>query len=137
MLDEIHKEKWSELEVSNGPAEHVPEAILGLLSSNEEQFDQAYWLLDNHIVVQSDLYSSAAVVPKYLEEIFVRSIYRERILNLLYEIGSGFSHDRELMETCKSEVTTVLQNLKCHIEIENTHDAVMIERLLRDLNGQT
>lgn len=120
MLNNIFDENWSELKTLTGTAEHVPHAVLGLLSENEQEFDASYWKLENHVVVQGELFDSAAVLPKYLEEVFIRSKFKHGVLELLFQIGNGTCCDKELQNFCYREVIASLTRLKNHPEIVNT-----------------
>jgi len=111
MLDQVNLEDWGSVQVLSGSANHVPEAIMGLLSSNKVDFDKAYWKLDNHIVVQGDLFSSAALVPKYLEEVVLKTKFKEPVIDLLWQIGSGYSSDNNLQSLCYENALKVLKNL--------------------------
>jgi len=117
MLEKIKTEDWSSLETLNGSAEHVPNAVLELLTDNKEKFDKAYWKLENHVVVQGDLYSSAAVLPKYLEEVVIKARFKPGVLELLFQIGNGHAQSTELEEKCFSGVIEVLKRLLIHPEI--------------------
>ena len=118
MKDFVSSENWSELSTLTGNAEHVPAALSGLLSYDRSEFEASYWKIDNHVVVQSDLYSAAAVVPKYLEEIFPLATYKNDVLELLYEIGNGSSESKALEDTCYREVIAVLDRLQNSEELE-------------------
>ena len=89
MLKHIHEEKWSDLHVLTGTAEHLPEAILGLLSENKTTFDAAFWKIDNYAIVQGDLFSSAAVLPKYLSEVVLKSKYKAKVIDLIKHFSWG------------------------------------------------
>ena len=120
MLDKIHHEKWEDLRTQTSNASHVPSAVLALITDNEEEFECAYWKLENHIVVQSDLYSAAAVVPKYLEEVFLKTKLKHGFSELLFQIGGGYSIDRELTNTCFNEVVQVYNNLIVNPQIQGS-----------------
>ncbi len=120
MLERIHEEKWNELRTQSSDASHVPEAILALLTDDEEEFEKAYWKIENHVVVQSDLYSAAAVVPKYLEEVFLKSKFKHRVLELLFQIGGGYSPDVDLTKTCYNEVVQICENLLSNPDIQGS-----------------
>lgn len=132
MLDTIHDEKWEESRTQSSIASHVPDAILALITENEEAFDRAYWKLENHVVVQSDLYSAAAVVPKYLEEVYLKTKFKHGVSELLFQIGSGYSSDNELVNICFNEVVRVYNKLIANPQIKGSE----YEKALReDLSG--
>lgn len=128
MLDKIHDENWTALKTQSSNASHVPDALLALITDNECEFERAYWKLENHIVVQSDLYSAAAVVPKYLEEIYLKTPFKRDVSALLFQIGSGYSVDRSLTDTCFNEVVRVYNNLLANAQIQGSE----FEKVIKD-----
>ena len=95
MFDEIDKIPWSHLKVIEGSTSNIPSAINGLISDDIDKREKSYWQLDNHVVVQSDLYESAFYVIPFLVEI-LNSHYqngRDKVYALLYEIGNGYPID--------------------------------------------
>ena len=133
MLDSIRKEEWAELDVLTGSAEHIPDAVIGLLSENRKKFDAAYWKIDNYAVVQGDLFSSAAVLPKYLALVVPRAKYKAEVVDLIWQIGTGDSVDTTLTKRCFSEAEKALQLLLKHPEIVSTVYETMIEAELKDM----
>ncbi len=95
MFESLDKLDWSSYLQAHGNAGHVPNAIRGLISDVPAEREQAYWKLDNYIVLQSDLYESALYVIPFLIEILKSkfSLGRGRIYDLLYEIGNGAAPD--------------------------------------------
>lgn len=69
MLEKINKIDWKGLRQAHGDADHIPEAIKGLLSEDEQISERSYWLLDNYVVLQSDLHEAALYVVPFLLEI--------------------------------------------------------------------
>ena len=116
-----------------GSAEHVPDAVFGLLSENKSDFDEAYWKLDNYVVVQGDLFSSAAVLPKYLIEVIVKTKFKEQVIDLVWQIGSGYSTDPKLQETCFKESMLALESLKKYPEISSSKYLKIIEGEIKEL----
>lgn len=101
-LDEyISHVPWNEVRVASGKAGHVPEALIGLLSPDEEAQNRSYWRLDNEVVLQSDLYEAAYfVVPVLVQMLSDRVTHgRERIYDLLYEIANGYAPPTTLCRT--------------------------------------
>lgn len=80
-------------------ADRIPEALCGLLSENPDIRKQAYWHLDNCVVVQSDLYEAAWYVIPFLLEILQASVDagREEVYDLLYEIGNGGARPEQVI----------------------------------------
>ena len=119
--------------VLTGTAEHVPDAVMGLLSENKSEFDAAYWKIDNYVVVQGDLFSSAAVLPKYLEEVVVKTKFKDQVIDLIWEIGSGYSNDPHLQETCFKEAMQALERLKKTPEIISSKYLKIVEGEINEL----
>jgi hypothetical protein len=91
-LDELKRIEWSKLRTANGFAEEVPSSLSGLLASTDmESALEAYWRLDNEIVVQRTLYEVAEfVVPILLSKVQSASdLAKERILDLLVQLAAG------------------------------------------------
>lgn len=134
MLEDIHrKEDWKSLKTNVGNAANVPDAILGLLSENEDEVEKAYWQIDNHVVLQSDLSESARFLPKYLEEAFIKSKYKGSVLELLFQIGNGASLDKELEEDCYKQVIAVLKRVVNHKDIIGTNWQEAVQEDIHDL----
>ena len=133
ILKQIHNENWSELKVLTGTADHVPDAILGLLSENKSAFEAAYWKLENYVVVQGDLFSSAAVVPKFLEDIVVKAKFKERVIDLIWQIGSGYSKDTHLQEECFNEAMRVLKRLENNPKIYSSKYGNIVKGEIKEL----
>ena len=133
MLDHIYKENWKNLTVLTGTAEHIPEAVLGLLYEDKATFVAAYWKIDNYSVVQGDLFTSAEVLPKYLYEVVLKSKYKEGVIDLIRQIGSGYSEDNELRKRCYAEAVRAFEMLLAHPEIESTKYFELIQKELNDI----
>lgn len=133
MLEQIHHENWKELHVLTGTAEHVPKAVLGLLSNNRKSFDAAYWKLENYVVVQGDLFSSAAILPKYLEEVVVKARFKESVIDLIWQIGTGYSENVELQKACFDGAYKAFSSLLKHPLIDSSKHAEMIKAELDDM----
>ena len=126
MLENLDTIKWKSLKTAHGDASHIPEAIRGLISNNEQIRRKSYWKIDNYAVLQSDLYEAAFYVIPFLLEILSSDIVegRERIYDLLYEIGNGYAPDEykirnndgtlsTLREACRKPV---LDEINLYIE---------------------
>lgn len=113
-LDRIFDVDWSSLEILTGTAEHVPHAILGLLASDPEDVRNAYWRLENHIVVQGDLYSAAAPAIEFLEAVALEGVHKTQILDLMLEIGIGCSPDLELAARCRTGTIEAFNRLRAN-----------------------
>lgn len=91
VLENLDAIPWADLKQAHGNAAHVAEAIRALESESARVRKEAYWKLDNHVVLQGDLYEAAAYVPPFLIAMLASSVRhgRELILDLLFEIGNG------------------------------------------------
>ncbi len=56
----MEKIDWSKIKGAHGTCEHIPDAILGLTSEDEEVRHSSYWRIDNYVILQSDLYEGAS-----------------------------------------------------------------------------
>lgn len=98
---EIARTPWTTLRVMMGTAEHVPAALRQLLcAATPEEGEAAYWKLENRVVVQGQLYSSAEfVVPVLLAALLEPRPTHTRIgiMELLFQIVAGQSHEDEVL----------------------------------------
>ncbi len=133
MFEQLDSIEWNELETNVGSASHVPDALKGLLSENEEEVEKAYWKIDNHVVLQGDLSESALYIPKFLEEALYITKYKRIVLELLFQIGSGISLNKHLEEECYIKVTDALLRAKDSTCIANTKWVSSIEEDLNTL----
>jgi hypothetical protein len=97
---ELNRPNWDHIVESDGPATKIPGAIRELLAAaTPEQAELAYWKLENHVVVQGQLFEAACfVVPiimtALLQEERPRFI-QISLLELLFQIVHGESHCEE------------------------------------------
>lgn len=84
---------WQLYEVADGSAARIGASLRSLLSATEpSETKDAYWQLENHIVVQGMVYSSALPTVHVLVAALADSRpfhVRVAILELLYQILSG------------------------------------------------
>lgn len=106
---------WQALREASGDARDVPDAVLALAAANSEtKASEAYWRLDNHVVVQGQLFESALpLVPVILSFLAgdLPEPARPRLLELLYQIVVGLTAEseiergnRDLARRCRTEV---------------------------------
>ncbi len=91
-LEDLDSVPWGELKQAHGTSGHVPDAILGLVSEDAQRRREAYWKLDNYVVLQSDLYEAAYYVIPFLLQILENPSTlnrREYVYDLLIEIANG------------------------------------------------
>lgn len=88
VLDKI---AWRKIRSLPGSSEYVPEAVNRLMSARtEEEAEEAYWQLDNRVVVQGQLFEAAKWIVAPLMISLPRLIspcVRIRVVNLLVEIS--------------------------------------------------
>lgn len=87
----MEKINWNTIKTSNGTAVNIPEALELLKSNLLEDRKKGYWLIDNHAILQSDLYEAAYYVIDPLIDL-LHSIEIEKkslIIDLLIEIAYG------------------------------------------------
>ena len=106
----IHKINWNEIRSNMGFCDSIPQAIENLISSNAEIRENAYWKLDNHIVVQGTLYEGAFYVIPFLLNYIYNDIEngKKEIYNLLYEIANGWSDYNDYVEFKYSEYENIM-----------------------------
>ncbi len=102
IIDQFANISWDKLEIASGKGGlHIYRALQGLLSSDSVVREKSYWHLDNEVVCQSDLYETAYfVVPFLLSVLRERVQYgRDRVYDLLYEIGNSYAPPTILVRT--------------------------------------
>jgi hypothetical protein len=95
LSDQIQAIPWRERKTASGDARDVPQALKDLSSEDQTKRDLAYWKLDNHVVLQGDLYEAARdVVPFLIEMLRAREPFgRDLIYDVLFEIANGYAPD--------------------------------------------
>jgi len=99
-LLELNNHDWGSLQAIVGPADYVPAAMEGLLAcTHPDDIEQYYWKIENHVVVQGQLFESATALVSVLLAALVDSPYRHvriTVLDLLFQIVNGGSHQAEV-----------------------------------------
>ena len=92
-LDLIYTINWSEIHSNTGFCTNIPDAVNDLFSADGKVRENAYWKLDNHIVVQGTLYEGAFYIIPFLLSYIFNDIEtgKEETYNLLYEIANGWA----------------------------------------------
>jgi hypothetical protein len=97
---ELQRTDWSAVREAAGSAEAIPDAIRSLLTApGPEDVGAPYWELENHVVLQGQLFEAAAVlVPVLLAALADERPRHVRIalLDLLFQIVSGEPHVEEI-----------------------------------------
>ena len=122
---------WNEIKVASGSAGRVPEALIGLLSPDEETRNRSYWRLDNEVVLQSDLYEAAYyVIPILVQMLEDKVAGRARIYDLLYEIGNGYAPSTTLFRTREGFLMPL--RFACYLELAKGSEVFMRDATDRD-----
>ena len=131
MIRKMLEVPWGQRKTKSGDARAVPGALLSINSPDARVRYEAYWSIDNYVVVQSDLYESALdVVPFLIELARERPLYgRDRVYDLLIEIACGSVPD-DVTATDLSGKKIPLQTA-CHKAVALGRDVYN-----RDLNDE-
>lgn len=135
ILESLDGIPWSRLRCLTGFADHVPEAVFGLMSEDSNAIEASYWRLENCVVAQGSLYEAAGYLPPVLLEAFDKAPLKWSILELLFQIGNGNAFDdSELENRCHSSVVSGLQhwllsNPNADLKVRNTVEDVLRELL--------
>jgi hypothetical protein len=97
--EELGRIEWATIRVSDGPATSVPEALIRLSESSTIEVGwKEYWMLDNSIVVQGNLFSAAEAAAPFVVELAINNEDHVRVLalELLIQLAGGVTHSKEL-----------------------------------------
>lgn len=90
MKTTVESTSWASLRQASGTCEQIPVALEELCSPDERVRERGYWKIDNHVVLQGDLYEGAPFVARALVEILARGAPgRDRVYDLLIELAYG------------------------------------------------
>lgn len=91
----VEKVPWRALRCQVGKATQVPQALRVLASADQERaVKDAYWSLDNAVVVQGDLFEAAPEVVPFLFQLLeggISDVSRTWVYELLLQLAIG--HD--------------------------------------------
>jgi len=113
---------WSKLEACGGcaSADHVPTAIETLFTGSPDERRQAYWQIDNNVIVQGGLFESAPYAARLVVDRLLADPHKLNleILDLLFELANGSAlgkiiehgplHGQSIQELCRKTVSEVL-----------------------------
>lgn len=122
---------WNHVRSAMGGSGFVPESLKRLnQAKTDEEANEAYWTLDNRVVVQGQLFDAARWVVGPLVSTLqagVAAPARRRVVDLLVEIALGVPHQSELQagneqlgEACRQQLKL---GLWCFYGLLNDHDA--------------
>ena len=82
---------WKDLASAHGTCHRIPEALRGLTDRSDGVRQAARWGIDNHVVLQGDLYEGAPWVARALIEMLRRADLPDRgvVVDLLVELARG------------------------------------------------
>ena len=130
---------WSRLEACRGASdpELIPEAINKLFSDDSSIRHKAYWGIDNHAVVQGDLYSSAPYSARLImDRLIVGETVTYEVINILFEFHNGFGPDELTVGPLAGNTLEFL----CKSIVEESKDYLISSRsqlsddLIQDVN---
>jgi len=126
ILKELETVDWNSLRTSQGiNADYIPKALLGLMSFNKEEKEKAYWNLENHIILQGDVYDSSYYTIPFLIEIIKKSDEETKIYvyDLLIEIINGYSvydvkilHHKEKLELREANYKLISEYINIYLD---------------------
>ena len=122
ILKKLEIVEWDSLRTAQGiNADYIPKALLGLMSVNKEEKEKAYWSLENHVVLQGDVYDSSYYVIPFLVEMIEKTDEETKVYayDLLIEIINGYSvydveilHNEKALELREANYQNISENLK-------------------------
>ena len=105
---------WAALRTAHGNAAHVPDALARLRSDVDDTRKAAYWQLDNHVVLQGNLFEAAPFVADELIRMLdgeLSDATKSLVYRLLFEIRNGYASDTT---TVIRDGRSVLLREACH-----------------------
>lgn len=140
---------WNKIKTSNGTAVNIPQAFELLKSNSLEDRKKGYWLIDNHVVLQSDLYEAAYYVIDPLMELLDNSELEKKylIIELLIEIAYGYAPPSlfinigeekvPLQQACSSKLKLKEKEIEQLIfEVQNKELNDKLKELLNAINDE-
>jgi hypothetical protein len=139
---------WNKIKTGSGNATHVPEAINNLFSIDDKIRENAYWKLDNYVVVQSDLFEAAFYIIEPIVALLENPYHANRLfaLRILVEVAVGGNGDEilpivyngntihiRLDEACKKKFSELKSRLK-KIIVKTDEEKEELELLLENID---
>ena len=123
---ELETVEWDTLRTAEGiNADYIPKALLGLMSVKQEEKEKAYWSLENHVVLQGDVYDSSYYVIPFLVEMIKKTDAETKIYayDLLIEIINGYSvynveilHNEKVLELREANYQSISESLDIYLD---------------------
>ena len=138
-------EDWSQLRTAIGPATFVPDAIDRMLGAHSDsEAADAYWELDNRVVIQGQLFEAAEQTTMTLLSRLLSGDSTPagvgRALDLLVEIAAGEPDTTELArgndglaERCLALISAAAGGLREIPTAENPRAAAALQDLLAEM----
>jgi len=133
---------WKNLKDAHGKCGHYPKIFPKFLSQSHEKIDQAYWSLDNHAILQSDIYE---VTPHVITELlFLLDVKlvphaRIRIYGFLIEAGFGHSPEEDIMRAVRQAlqdgIPAYIKDLKSQNEYLRHQVYNLLLSLVKEMQG--
>jgi hypothetical protein len=113
---ELAAQPWPALRTISGTAEDIPDALRALANAVDDSTAQkAYWTIDNRVVVQGHLFSSARAVLQVILAMLCGPLpvaARRSAVDLLLQIGGGAADmseielgNRDLGDRCRKDLS--------------------------------
>jgi hypothetical protein len=120
----INEYPWHEINAQVGYCEDIPQSIRMLVDENPNARENGYWGLDNHVVVQSDLYEGAFyTIPFLLAMLHLDETFDA---SYLYALLSEFSNASARLEHVVSYKEININNeLKYYKKISFNDDSII------------
>ncbi len=123
---ELSRYPWAQLHEASGPAVEIPGSLEEMFTADSpDAVKAAYWKLENHVVVQGQLFNVAPPVVSVLLAALLDhspSFVRIGILELLFQILNGESHsserEQDLSDTCRQLARAGLWLLYAELKAE-------------------
>jgi hypothetical protein len=110
MLDQLDDIPWKRLRCLDGTAEHIPEAVRGLLSADRSTVERSYWRLENYVVAQGTVYEAGTYLPPILLKALDLAVHPFHVLNLLFQLGHGSAEDSEVTRDLHTQVVVGMEH---------------------------
>ncbi|MBM83099.1 MAG: hypothetical protein CMJ78_21265 [Planctomycetaceae bacterium] len=94
VVETMNRVPWGDLRgVLNEPCDDIPIELTALLAQNPQTRREAYWRIDNRLIVQRGLYQGAAFAAPFIVQLIRVCPHeiRQEIYELLFQLANGTS----------------------------------------------